>query len=72
MLVRLVQVKPAARGMSVVAGPGGPCGDAGKSHAKELGSAVVAGNVGRRVEAIELSSVFISLAPLLYSAHSNF
>ena len=56
--MRLVQVKPAARGMSVVAGPGGPCGDAGKSHAEELGSAVVAGNVGRRVEAIELSSVF--------------
>ena len=51
--MRLVQVKPAARGMSVVAGSDGLCGDAGKSHAEELGSAVVAGNVGRRVEAIE-------------------
>ena len=53
MLVRLVQVKPAARGMSVVAGSDGLCGDAGKSHAEELGSAVVAGKAGQRVEAIE-------------------
>jgi len=39
--------------MSVAAGPGGTCGDAGKNRAEEPGTAVVAGSVGRRVEAIE-------------------
>ena len=56
-LMRINLLKPTARSMSAAAGSIGLCGGAGKRRAARLGLAVVTGNAGRRVEAMELSSV---------------